>query len=83
MSPCYGRYVFLTRVLFGPSVADKTNKIMWLSFALVWGTMRIFVNCSDLYDSVYSFNGQPLLGSNPTKVNTWGFGQVVPVVLLL
>lgn len=56
-------------------------KITWLSFALAWGTIRIFVTRGDSLDKQL----QPI--NIPSDVlaqqNVWGFGQVVALGILI
>lgn len=48
------------------------EKILWLLFSLVWGTLRLF---TVRYGSQRS--------SDMLEESYWGFGQVIPVLLLL
>lgn len=57
----------------------------WLSLALVWGTVRVFVvrvtgGIAGFYDSIY--DPTSILAVNEQE-NQWGFGQVVAVGILL
>ncbi|KAG9235175.1 hypothetical protein BJ875DRAFT_374788 [Amylocarpus encephaloides] len=58
---------------------SKLWEVTWLSATLVWGTLRILL----LQQGFETFTSQLDI---PTEVlegqNIWGFGQVVPVVLL-
>lgn len=47
--------------------------MFWLLFSLVWGTIRLFV----LRNNMHKFYDPDL------EENHWGFGQLVPVLLLL
>jgi hypothetical protein len=60
---------------------DHTDsyKVTWLSIALAWGTIRIFVTRGDT-------SNVDLLGAPPgviTQQNVWGFGQVVALGILV
>ena len=54
--------------------ADSTMKIIWLSAALTWGTIRVYFDRSP-----YQVDGERILLSDE---NLWGFGQVFPLSLV-
>jgi hypothetical protein len=64
-------------------------KITWLSIALAWGTIRIFVTRQGVYMVDYGYSGNGVLklvfltSADLQEQNIWGFGQVVALVLLL
>lgn len=51
---------------------SATFEVLWLMFALIWGTIRLF--------TIRSFVPPD---SNVVEEDFWGFGQLVPVLLLL
>ena len=48
------------------------EQILWLAFALAWGTTHILDTRSYMDEVESDTSGE----------NTWGFGQVFPVILL-
>ena len=48
------------------------EQILWLAFGLAWGTTHL----------LYARNFTTQAETNTSAENTWGFGQVFPVVLL-
>ena len=62
------------------------HKITWLSFALAWGTVRVFRDrnhTANFYDWWINGSGDATPGGALVGVNVWGFGQVFAVTLLL
>ena len=50
-------------------IISPIEQILWLAFALAWGTTRLFFTRSIAEQDTF-------------KENTWGFGQLIPVILL-
>ena len=48
------------------------EQILWLAFALAWGTTHLMTTRSYMDEVEIDTSGE----------NTWGFGQVFPVILL-
>lgn len=47
--------------------------------ALVWGTIRVLEDRGD----PELHQGQAVVGVSLAEASTWGFGQIVPIVLLI
>ena len=48
------------------------EQILWLAFALAWGTTHLF--------RIQKYKDE--VENSSSDENTWGFGQVFPVILL-
>ncbi|KAF2489137.1 hypothetical protein BU16DRAFT_567319 [Lophium mytilinum] len=62
-------------------VESMLGEILWLSFAIAWGTIKVWTTrTSSHYDS-HGFN----TNANPDVLleDSWSFGQTLPLILLL
>ena len=64
-----GAYPHSSSVSF---MVPMNEQILWLAFALAWGTMNLSITRSYVDEVESDTSGE----------NTWGFGQVFPVILL-
>jgi len=54
-------------------------EMLWLAFALAWGTRNLYVTRVYYRAYIQAYNGD----NSDDSENTWGFGQLFPVLLLV
>ena len=64
--------IYIVLILYPIFANSSTIQILWLCFALAWGTAHLFVA-----RSLYGTSD----GTTPAE-DSWSFGQFLPVVLL-
>jgi hypothetical protein len=56
-------------------------EIIWLTFAMAWGTIKVWETRAA---ATYNFNGETFtLNMDVLVENSWSFGQILPLILLL
>ncbi|KAH9868865.1 hypothetical protein J1614_007940 [Plenodomus biglobosus] len=56
-------------------------EIIWLTFAMAWGTIKIWTT---RYSATFNYDGRNLTENHEVlEENVWSFGQTLPLVLLL
>ena len=81
MNHSWGRYGHHYKGCICPFSCTDNGQVLWLFFALAWGTTRLFF--ARYFGADYRSNDRSTNTDVHSELDKWSFGQWLPVILLL